>query len=1150
MLCFCSIASAADTASQLTAADAPVLAVPRMSAAPVIDGAINADEWKESLVISGVADQGNNILIPRPTSYYLGWDSGHLYLAARTYIRAGYKPRAGGRSPNMAGVGDDGLELVIKPMGKNLPVNNLQASFKFMLNSLGYTGDNTKLDLGQQLKSWMPKFVIVTRMTEPGSAPNGGRWLEIEMSSVPADFELVGDNTVGDEWRLMLGMNQFSTSWLQARIPCVGSYFEAGGAGYCRVRLVEKTPAVQMKMDSLSNLASDGTAALVISAFNPGAATELSIDLDIAGKIVRKETLKLDAKATAEWSLNEKLPADVKNGKMSLTVRQGPSPLLSYNVFFKVGYMAGILNPAPPTDPRKFLFNATFNPSRNWLQLIADSYYLPVPSAAKSVAYRVIPVGGDKPLAEGVLTDPAEWYFSTLLKLPEIQPGEYEVEAVMQMADGTSLDPARVRFTKKDEAKAFPEWWGKNYGNTERVLPPFTAMKQEGDAITCWGRSYRLNALGLPKEITSQNESVTAAPARLVVVKNGVESVIPLDTAATITDAKDWRVSFNGTSQGGGLKFSAAGWVEQDGLVYVDLTYGSDGSAPVEIDALRIEYPLDAKQAESLVCFGPGNNFSSKTALILPQGDAAKDGFVWSTLVTGRPGSEMTLGNFYPTVWIGSDKRGFMWWADNDKGWFPVEELPAHDVIRQGQTLLFRNNIISKTVTVDQPRTVSFSYNATPFKPLLKGWRECAGTEDGTFFQPHRAVRTDSKTGKKVLEGSGQQGWIHPESRYPEEWAALWAAQKDTNDLGWRSAKSTFENRWRDPYGARNGVFWGHMSFTLIGYGLRSIENELYRYFGGDWDANFDQSWLDYSMYLFDRAFREGGVNSTYWDITFPNLYGNVLSGHAYKLPDGRVQKGYAGWNYRRFFMRLQAVAIDNGNYPFCNGSHSTNDYVLVAMPWLDAVLDGERNWNVDISDQDWVDYYPIERMRSISSPHNWGVPLCWMGNIDTKDTAKHNAVKRGQGMWVWMHDSWRNPYIPELPRMPSAVLDWGVNEMSTEYIPYWRNPFVTSADPDILVSAWRQGDRIMLGIYNYNRKTAKDVSLKVDLDALNLVPKLPWQEFVNVRNLWVGDQMPKDGDPKKFELGTSATLDFNNRTLSLKKLPPHTLRLVGIRLY
>jgi hypothetical protein len=261
--------------------------------------------------------------------------------------------------------------------------------------------------------------------------------------------------------------------------------------------------------------------------------------------------------------------------------------------------------------------------------------------------------------------------------------------------------------------------------------------------------------------------------------------------------------------------------------------------------------------------------------------------------------------------------------------------------------------------------------------------------------------------------------------------------------------------------------------------------------------------------------------------------------GLAYRLPDGRIQRGYNGWNIRRFMMRLCSLQADAGLVPGGNGFHSTHSYLTVAMPWTDTVLDGELDTDLDTSPMDWVDTMPIERMRSMSSPHNWGVAICWMANLNSKVPGRADAAKRIQGQWVWMHDSWRNPYIPQLPVMPERVLDWGVNSEDTMYHPYWRNPYVTSEDEHVLISLWQLPDRVMLGVYNYDREQVKDVTLKIDLEGLNLVPQMPWQEFVGVRDLWTPDQT-----------APASTLDFHQATLSVPALQTHTLRLIGIRKY
>jgi hypothetical protein len=224
------------------------------------------------------------------------------------------------------------------------------------------------------------------------------------------------------------------------------------------------------------------------------------------------------------------------------------------------------------------------------------------------------------------------------------------------------------------------------------------------------------------------------------------EEVIALG-APTITDAKDWRVRFTGTAEGAGLAFSATGWMEQDGLVSVDLTYQPKDGKPVTVEALRIEYPIANDVAECLTSVVQGSNFAPFTAKILP---TDKQGTLWTVFDPGRSGAQMQVGSFYPHVWLGSERRGFQWWADSDKGWFPDNDVPAHEVARENNAVRTEEHIIGKPVEVGGAHTLRFTWNATPFKPFPKGWRMIAATDDGTFAVPHRGLRVNPKTGKSI----------------------------------------------------------------------------------------------------------------------------------------------------------------------------------------------------------------------------------------------------------------------------------------------------------------------------------------------------------------------------------------------------------------
>lgn len=1127
----------------------PQLRIPRLSRPPTIDGAIDPEEWKEAVAVSGVGAFPKHTLIPRPTTFFLGWDEGHLYFAARAYLRPGYKPNVpAGRSQGLAYVWDDGMELGWWPMGRNVPADKKKDSFKHFLNCLGFVGDCSRNSLGQQFKNWNPRFDVKTRITTPDTAPNGGSWWELELLATPEDFELAGDHQAGDPWRLMLAFNHLPCGpWNQSRIPCIGPFLDP--YGYTLATLVENTPSVQMTMDSLQNLATDGTASMVLKAHNP-TARPVALDVKVevtrgdAPALTKTETLTVQPGKTAEFALSEKAPEGVKNGVLSVTVKQGGNEIFRYGIPYEVGFMSALLAPVTPPDPTKFNFSARFNPVRSWLLVKGDTYYLPDPSKARELRYRVVPTGGGKPVTEGVITEQnSEYFMQKLIELPPLPPGTYTVTATMSVEGAPDRGPMTATIVKKDEAKEFPEWWGKKFGDVERVLPPYTGVKRQGDTVSVILRDYQLSALGLPVSITAKDGTVSAAPARLVVVIDGKEHTAPLGKPA-FTRTTDWRIEFEGQTTVAGLAVTAKGWVEQDGLVYVDLTYqGADGKA-VKLDALRIEYPLAEGDADALVCIGPGGNFSSRTTMLLPKAGSSTltpgpsptgrgeetQGRLWSTLDTGITGTSMTVGSFYPTVWIGSERRGFLWWGDNDRGWVQESSVPAHEAVRKDGTVVLINNIVAKPTELSEARTISFSYIATPFKPFPKGWRATIATDNGTFWQPFRGVRKDSKTGQYVIPRPWpfHHNMIHPESRYPEEWPALWAEQKAQADAHARPLQ------WRDPYAARSGVNFTHQSFQIIGYGRKSLQYDLYAYFGPEWEGDEDtwnESYTDYAMYLFSPAFKEGGVRHTYWDLAFPRPYGNPLGGLSYLLPDGREQKGYNGWNLRRFFMRLHALQYDAGLTPGANGFHSTNAYLMIAMPWVDSVLDGERNWNLDTSPEDWVDAMPSARMRSKSSPHNWGVGICWMGNMESADRGKIDAAKRLQGQWVWMHDSWLNPYIPQLSRMPESVLDWGLNDTQTVYHPYWRNRFVTCADQDVLVSLWRTGDQVTLGLFNYAKEQAKDAEITVDLAKLGLDPKQAY-----ARKLWT-----EPGNEAAVELDAGRSL------LRVTGLPGHRLVLVGL---
>ena len=1116
--------------AQLPAGKVGSFAVPKMTKPPTIDGTINPTEWREALAIGGLASQnpGGNLLIMRPTTYYLAWDADNLYVACRTWIMPGYKPHVSGRAPGTVNAFDDGMEFNLKPQGANLPQGRTDSCYKFFISCFGSDGDLARVSVGQMFRNWRPHFKTAVRLTEPGSAPLGGRWWEAEVVMPAKDFELSGPNRAGDTWKMLLAFNHIP-GFLQAAVPLNSGYFDP--SGWPTMTLVENTPGVQVTLDELPGL-KDGVAAVKISAYNPttqpvtlAAVAELEEWKD--GKtteplLKREQTLTVAPGQTAEFKLNDKLPRDLgKNkGGLGFRITQGERELYRYYAYFTLGYPENWVKYTPPAVA--FPLTGTFNPVRNNFQIRADTYYLDKPELVQQFRYQITREGETQPVVQGIIGKSDYCQFTKLLQLPALKDGQYVVAGAFDTTDGKALGPVTTRFEKLDEATVFAAWWTNKLGNIERVIPPFTAITRTGQNVSLWGRRYTLDALGLPTEIVSQDQPVSAAPARIVAVIGGKEQRIDLTGKLRFTEEQAWRHSFQGEAKGAGLVFKATGTIEQDGMVLVNLTYAPAGKEPVQVDALRLEFPLSGQDAAAMNCMGPGGNFASLAAQLLP---ADKAGRLWSTLDLGRGGSGMTVGSFYPDVWIGSERRGFYWWADSDQGWVPGDDVPAHEIVRDGQTVILRNNIIGKPDTVTDARTLTFTYNATPFKPFPKGWRATINAEDGTFSGPHKQY-TDKTTGQRY---DGTQ-WLSAPAA-PADWSRVWAEFKAQADAKVHDLQPV------DPLRARRTA-WVHNSLALMGYGPPTADGKVAGYFAPEWGENtIGDSQRDYMLWLASRAITEGGLRSIYWDIFFIRAWSGEQNGMAYRLPDGRLQPTFNGLNIRRLMMRLNALQEEHGLAPGGLSAHSSNCFPFLGYPWIGAGLDGEWAFMTDASTRDWVDNYSIERMRALNTPQNYGVPLTWMSINQITDQVKRGKVWRGFYDWARFHDC--NWYGWDGYGPGQKLLDWGLNDDRLQYVPHWRNTAITCDDPEVLVAYWQLPGRVLVLAFNHDGTTMKNPVLKVDFTKLGL--KSGPATVVELRGKDAHNGQLPAIDP-------APVLDAAARTVVVSELQPHTARYFGIR--
>ncbi len=1075
----------------------PRFNVPRMSKPPVIDGTIGPDEWREAVKVMGVVWTSTLAYRDRPVSFWVAWDPQHLYIAARSDILPGHRLYRSKREKYTAGVVfDDSYELGIFLHDRNKLPGQVSSFLKFVINSLG-SGEFMKLypAIGQNLFNWRPEMAIANRIHEEG----GKQWWEMELAASLADVEMPVEHKAGDKMDILLAAPLKNPDWQWLDVPSASGHLEH--YGFPRTVLTADKPYVQI--EELSGL-HDERLSLKSVIFNPsdrpvsvkatatilhgkmGRARDRGLPENAKPAVQEEQTLTIPPKGSARFDVDKAFPGlayPKPEGKepgelswYSYSVTLGDEPVYTYSLSF-----AGTDKSYLVAKPREIIFEyeANWNPVRGLLFLSADTLDAQLPAGTKAAGAEYEITKDAKPVKKGRLAHYVYYKYEDLIELPGVEPGEYQVKLSLVDAGGKPLlTRDGIKLAKKDEAKEFAKWWGNKLGDTEKVLQPFEPMRVSGNGpfgggtqIACTRRVYHLDSLGLPRQIESNGGKVLWAPACIIVKVAGKGQLVPTRSKVKITSQKDWRVEFEGSpAKAAGIVFTSKGSVEQDGLVEIQLTFAPDG-APVEIEELRIEWPLDDTDGLHMACIGQGNNYCARSIGKVPDGK----GEVWNTLKgIGLTGSGLTTGSFTDNLWLGTERRGLLWTADSDRGWEPDDRVPAHSLVREGKPVLIRNNIVGRKLRLAEPRTIRFGYNATPFRHLIPGWR----------LNQVSAANGFSGGKYKVNWDTGQDFFSILSPPFPDEkrWPEYYAYCKAECDK--ISQRGLYDGS------ARLGM-WTNNQIALRGYMNKSIEPGVYDYFAGDWVPGgeiLSPTYRDYMMWLQNRLIREGGCTHFYYDISFTGHFARALAaGFGYRLPDGRIQPESDASNLRAWYKRVWALMQETGQYPGGVSGHATNSICLKALPFSDSILDSEYPM------KDPISVYPSNRMIAGSCSHNFGVNISHLGFMNPTWPSMHDAVMGGGQGSVFNHQAFKH---------------WGISRPDIFFIPYWRNQHVVKEiSPGLLLSMWKRPGSAVLAVCNYGpdeegKEKTRPFRAKLDLKALGIPAGLSG-ERLRVRQLF-----------------------------------------------
>jgi hypothetical protein len=1097
--------------------------IPRAPKPPTLDGKLAPGEWDRAVLLNVMGDQQARpawaFLYARWVKWRMMWDDDNLYLCSESQRLPNEDLSVNNRDQSLGGntVMDDSIEVHFSPVGRNAVGKNLPWAAQAIINPLG-VGYYTRFTwaVAARTSAWVPDWPM-------GSEIHKDAWV-IEIAIPRASMDLTQPNRAGDAWSILLARNWKVTGWNQSAIPAPLTSFQVPqehpfawltDGAYARLEDVSGFFKGDIHADLVLGTCGDKPVKVAVKML----VEEVGKTEGEPLKWEKEETVDVAPGKAAALTVRE--AGRLKDGTyrcfMDVTSADSKHPLLRVNFLARPGSDAALAEKARGLKSRPYTFMAQLAPTVSKLVVFADYLNSPRRDDVRSLRVRLAAADAQKPLFEGASSNAHYYSIRETFQLPALAPGKYAWAMALLDAGGQTVAEQTGEIEKKDEAAEFP-WWNFAGGRIDRVLPPYEPVKAEdgGARLRYWGGEVYLNGLCLPRQmrVTANSEwrpplledrpSVLARPVEVRAAIGGRPARLDAQAFPRTTDVKDHIVSMRGYGLiGDSVEAQADATFEQDGLLWVTLTLrpSRDSSSGRDVrrkqaalDSLSIDIPLRAEVARSIVAHGaPG--YGSFTIGPVPQGA----GVVWNCTDVGR--SVLVYGDLLPLVWLGNDHRGLCFFAENNRGW-AHKDKPDQQVLRAPGEVVLRLNVIQEPITIEGERSFSFGFMPTPMRPMTPGWRMLNCSFSQNFADSFQ-------TGRNMSREQYYNASFSPESYDKSRIIMFRNTQNIITTLG------GFEFA---PHTERGGYESVSRDWAARGY------------FGPEWDQNtWTPAFQNHLLWQLQRWMDEGGLTGIYHDQFCPHPVTNAISGAAWTLPDGRVNRGYNMRLDRAYSMREYALFAENGIEPriFC---HTTNGGPLICYPWVTAVLDGEANMVIANADYDFVDIYPPERMQAYGGPWNWGNTFYWMRLIQEGEAKWRKAQDRAYQGWTILHDVM---YANGAESHRAPFFDWGMNDRRVKYWPYWRSGgIVRASDPDVLVSMWTLPDRALLCAFNMKKKEPTAVEIHLPLEDMGLLP--------NVRSEYI----------RGYDLeGGEAAFDAWAGTFKAT-IAPHDFRLLVVRRY
>lgn len=1052
----------------------PEVRLPLATAKPAIDGEVQDDEWAGGTRMERFGRGAE--LVPQEASFRIAADAEELFVAVVSETPPG--GRLLSRVNPLPGDADartfldDSVELVLDPLRGDKTDRRLV--YHAIFNAKGAVYDQAYSPAGGGI-AWRGNWRIASKVI-------GDRW-HFELAIPWKDMGVTADDLrrpmgirLGRNWQRFAGPEQ--TEWS----PLGGAYLTPE-----TMPVVTWDPAAPVVQMLRLQDAGSAKVQLRLSVRNPGeqpvqvrgvlegrpdrsAPTRAERVLTLAPGA--SETLEIGGTLTAGEALTNHVSVTSPDGGM---------------VFYRRDWS---WNPERPevvwrldadADKKLDLAFAYF-PYHDRMKVRANVAALAGKAELRGLHLQVRAKGADQPLAQITMPAVQNDVTETEWSLPPLADGEYELVATLE---GLGAEPLVQGFVRHHFR------WEKNtLGKSDVLVPPFTAITVEGPVVGTVGRRHTTNGAGLWDQVESLGEPLLAAPMRIEVTAGGKTEAVAAEGAPEFVEQTPTRVvTHTGWSaKSAGLAGATRGRWDYDGVMKYEVDLAPADPAGAAVDAVTLVIPLRDAVAPLMHVSTDGLrfNYAGKT----PPGE----GRVWDGSKAAR---NSIVGSYVPYVWLGGTERGLCVFGDNDRGWVTEPAVPCQELVRRGDTLELRLNLIAKPSQITGKRTITLGFQATPTKPMPADWRAWQMYGRGPENRPPGATEP---VFIGFLGSCYTWGGLSPcLDLYPRgEDYSLWDKLAEARRTA--VVDQAFLERWLAGYqlapdydGANYpqeinyafNVVRGKPETVLLYTNARGVR--LARTWGYGQGPAYDldpvESYRDYAAWHYHKMLTTF-ADAVYWDDIFPQSNFDTIGTDAYVLPDGTVQPSSGIWNMRALVRRGAVLAHEQGR-PNRNMVHITNTAIAPIMSFAGTSL----TWEDRVGDADFQDRFSRDYVLAESIGRQHGTVPFVLPLAHGSDPVKVAWARRTGAGARLVHELGAHAW-PEYIEARQRLLDFGYGGPDVRVSNYWQadHPVKVEGSDCATLVASRPG-RVVVVVCDYG--DGGNLKLRLDAGALGLEGRL-----------------------------------------------------------